>query len=73
MHHLMFSLTWTSHQMILKHPQNGSSKGILTLLWTHHQQGKLMKTLFGLSGEEQHLPNGPSMFNTQAPFANNSC
>ena len=32
------------HQMILKHPQNGSLKGISTLLLASGPQGKLMKT-----------------------------
>ena len=31
-HHLMASLFQTIHRMIMKHPQNGSSKGISTLL-----------------------------------------
>ena len=33
--------------MILKHPQNGSLKDILTLLLANGQQGKHMKTKIG--------------------------
>ena len=35
------------YQMITKHPQNGSSKGISTLKLAAGPQGKLMKTQFG--------------------------
>ena len=43
-HHLMASLILVIYQMITKHPQNGSLKGISTLLLAAGQQGKFMKT-----------------------------
>ena len=46
-HHLMASLIQTIHQMIKKHPQNGSSMATSTLLLAAGQQGKLMKPQFG--------------------------
>ena len=45
-HHLIASLIQMIH-MTLKHPQNGSLKGISTLLLATCQQGKLMSTQSG--------------------------
>ena len=46
-HHLMANLIQTTRLMIMKHPQNGSSKGISTLLLVAGPEGNLMKTQFG--------------------------
>ena len=54
-HHLMANLIWTIHRMILKHPQNGNSKGILTVLWANGLslgvcRGNLSRRNFGRRG-----------------------
>ena len=46
-HHLIASQIRTIYLMITKHPQNGSSKGISTLLLAAGPKGKFMKTQFG--------------------------
>ena len=46
-HHLIASRIQGIYRMIMKHPQNGSSKGISTLLLAAGPQGKLMTTEFG--------------------------
>ena len=58
-HHLMASLIWTIY---LKHPQNGSYKGISTLLlgsaglWP---AGKTNEDTVWAAEKEQHLPTVP--------------
>ena len=51
----MANLIWTIHRMILKHPQNGNSKGILTVLWANGLsrgvcRGNLSRRNFGRRG-----------------------
>ena len=45
-HHLIASMIQMIHLMVLKNQQNGSSKGISTLLLVAGLQGNLMKTQF---------------------------
>ena len=58
-HHLIASLLQTIHWMILKHPQNGSSNDISTLLLADGSQGKLMKTQFDQLWRSTVLPIVP--------------
>ena len=51
-HHLMASLIRTIYQMITKHPQNGRSEGISTLLLA----GKTYEEAVWAAVEEQYLP-----------------
>ena len=65
-HHLIASLIRTIYQMITKHPQNDSSKGISTLLLAAcpgGPQGKLMKRQFGQRWNNRG----------RAVFTNHSC
>ena len=62
-HHLMASLIWTIYQRIVKLPQNGSLKGISTLLLPASQQGKLMAEV-----EEQYLPAVPVPVHSMQSF-----
>ena len=45
-HHHIANGIWTIYQMIMKHPQHGSLKGIPTLKLAAGLQGKFMKAHF---------------------------
>ena len=58
------------YQMITKHPQNGSSKGISTLKLAAGPQGKLMKTQFGQRW--RNLPTVPVPVHCMEIFYNSA-
>ena len=55
--YLIFNLIGTIHLMILRHPLNGSLKGVCTLLPPNSQQEKHIKTKTWAAVEEHYITN----------------